>query len=123
MVSKKAPTQVGHQILLSCYWSVSVSPRRSAASQRLSWIFPLHSKLPRLLGVAHETQLRCVNVVARETQSAPGTVFLLEHSFLSAETEKQETAQDSPVSILQIHPASISLNNSEYACGIIIAAL
>ena len=111
MVSKKAPTQVGHQILLSCYWSVSVSPRRSAASQRLSWIFPLHSKLPLLLGVA------------RETQSAPGTVFLLEHSFLSAETEKQETAQDSPVSILQIHPASISLNNSEYACGIIIAAL
>eukprot|EP00913_Durusdinium_trenchii_P014172 g13300.t1 len=27
-----------------------------------------------------------------------GTVFLLEHSFLSAETEKQETAQDSPLS-------------------------
>ncbi|CAK9067136.1 unnamed protein product [Durusdinium trenchii] len=98
MVSKKAPTQVGHQILLSCYWSVSVSPRRSAASQRLSWIFPLHSKLPLLLGVAHETQLRCVNVVARETQSAPGTVFLLEHSFLSAETEKQETAQEAKLS-------------------------
>ncbi|CAK9067133.1 unnamed protein product, partial [Durusdinium trenchii] len=40
------------------------------------WIFPLHSKLPLLLG----------------------TVFLLEHSFLSAETEKQETAQEAKLS-------------------------